>query len=89
MTVAIEGGERVTITLRDRAPEVDVTAFDPGDLRDLAESASPRGRGLAMIELLTQSMRHRRRRGGGNELELTFSVEHLTRRAEATLDDAA
>jgi hypothetical protein len=39
--------------------------------------------------MLTRSTRHRPRRGGGNELELTFNVEDLARRAEATLDDAA
>jgi anti-sigma regulatory factor (Ser/Thr protein kinase) len=89
VTVSVEAGENVTIVLRDRAPVLDVTSLASGDLKELARRAAPRGRGLAMIGMLARSMRHRPRRGGGNELELAFNVEELARRAEETLNDAA
>ena len=43
VTVALEPGERFTITLRDRAPVLDVTSLSPNDLKELARSAAPRG----------------------------------------------
>jgi anti-sigma regulatory factor (Ser/Thr protein kinase) len=89
VTVAIESGRTVTITLRDRAPALDVTSLAPNDLKQLARTAAPRGRGLAMIELLVRSVSHRPRRGGGNELELVFDAEDLARRVEQSLEDAA
>ncbi len=77
------------VTLRDRAPVVDVTALPARDLARLAEERAERGRGLAMVRGLCRSMAHRRRRGGGNELVLVFDAAALTRRVEEQLRDAA
>lgn len=67
------------IVLRDRAPLVDVSRIAPGDLKELARRHASRGRGLALIRLFTQTVRHRPRRGGGNELVLEFDPERLRR----------
>ena len=89
VTVTIEPGGVFTIILRDRAPLKDVTSLPSGDLKELARTSATRGRGLAMIDLLARSVTHRKRRGGGNELELVFDAEDLVRRVEASLKDAA
>jgi anti-sigma regulatory factor (Ser/Thr protein kinase) len=83
------GQEGFQVTLRDRAPVTDVTRIAPGDLKELARRRASRGRGLALIRLLTTSMTHRPRPGGGNELVLTFDLRHLTRVVEEHFRHAA
>jgi anti-sigma regulatory factor (Ser/Thr protein kinase) len=80
---------RFQVTLRDRAPLTDVTRIVPGDLKELARARASRGRGLALMRLLTSSMTHRPRRGGGNELVLAFDPVHLGRVIEDYFRNAA
>ena len=80
---------RFQVTLRDRAPLTDVTRIVPGDLKELARTRASRGRGLALMRLLTSSMTHRPRRGGGNELVLVFDPAHLGRVIEDHFRNAA
>ncbi len=77
------------IVLRDRAPLTDVTRIVPGDLKELARRRASRGRGLALMRLLTTTMTHRPRAGGGNELVLLFDSSHLTRVIEEHFRHAA
>lgn len=80
---------RLEVVVRDRAPVVDVTGIPHGDLKELARCRASRGRGLAMIRLLTRSVSHRPRPGGGNDLVLVFETGHLSRVIEEHLRDAA
>jgi len=82
-------GEIFEISIRDRAAVMDVTAIPVANLGRLARDRAARGRGLAMVRLLAESMTHRPRRGGGNELTLTFDAAQLSRRAEEKIGDAA
>ncbi len=82
-------GERFEITVRDRAPVIDVTARPVVSLRTLARKRAPRGRGLAMVRRLAESLRHRSRPGGGNELTLIFDAVALSRLGEEPFRDAA
>jgi anti-sigma regulatory factor (Ser/Thr protein kinase) len=81
--------DRVQVVLRDRAPLADVTHIVPGDLKELARRRASRGRGLALMRLLTTSMTHRPRSGGGNELVLLFDTNHLARVIEEHFRNAA
>jgi anti-sigma regulatory factor (Ser/Thr protein kinase) len=81
--------DRFQVTLRDRAPVTDITRIVPGDLKELARQRASRGRGLALIRLLSISMNHRSRPGGGNELELLFDPHHLARVIEEHFRNAA
>jgi anti-sigma regulatory factor (Ser/Thr protein kinase) len=81
--------DRFEVTLRDRAPLADVTRIVPGDLKELARRRASRGRGLALMRLLTTSMVHRPRPGGGNELILLFDPHHLARVIEEHFRNAA
>jgi anti-sigma regulatory factor (Ser/Thr protein kinase) len=81
--------DRVQVTLRDRAPVADVTRIVPGDLKELARRRASRGRGLALMRLLTTDMVHRPRPGGGNDLVLLFDSHHLTRVIEEHFRNAA
>ena len=81
--------DRFQVVLRDRAPLADVTHIVPGDLKELARRRASRGRGLALIRLLSTAMMHRPRPGGGNELVLLFDTNHLTRVIEEHFRNAA
>ncbi|HET9232512.1 MAG TPA: ATP-binding protein [Candidatus Eisenbacteria bacterium] len=85
---ALDDG-RFQVMLRDRAPLTDVTIIAPGDLKELARTRASRGRGLALMRLLTSSMTHRPRHGGGNELILVFDTVHLGRVIEEHFRNAA
>jgi len=81
--------DRFQIELRDRAPTVDVSRMIPGDLKQLAARQSIRGRGVAMVRMFTESVRHAPRRGGGNILTLVFDAGRLSRLAEEHSREAA
>ena len=81
--------DRFHVTLRDRAPLADVTRIAPGDLKELARRRASRGRGLALMRLLTTAMVHHPRPGGGNDLQLVFDTHHLTRVIEEHFRNAA
>ena len=81
--------DRFQVILRDRAPVADVTRIAPGDLKELARRRASRGRGLALMRLLTTAMIHRPRPGGGNDLVLLFDASHLTRVVEEHFRNAA
>jgi anti-sigma regulatory factor (Ser/Thr protein kinase) len=81
--------EVFSVALKDRAPLIDVTTLTPGNLRELAHRHAERGRGMAMIHLLTQDIAHRPRAGHGNELILIFGAAHLCDLAGKNSRDAA
>jgi anti-sigma regulatory factor (Ser/Thr protein kinase) len=81
--------ERFAIVLRDRAPVFDVTTLAPVDLDRLAREFATRGRGLAIVRQIADSVRHRPRRGGGNELTLIFNAERLSGGVENLREEAA
>ena len=81
--------DRFQVILRDRAPVADVTRIVPGDLKELARRRASRGRGLALMRLLTTAMIHHPRVGGGNDLVLLFEVSHLSRVVEEHFRNAA
>ncbi len=89
VTVRIGEQERFAVVLRDRAPVIDVTALPPADLDRLAREFATRGRGLAIVRQIADSMCHRARRGGGNELTLTFDAERLAGGMENLREEAA
>ena len=89
IVIRIDVGGRFAVTLRDRAPECDVTALPAVDLDRLARACAERGRGLAMVRRIAASMRHRARRGGGNELTLTFDATRLSGGAGSLCEEAA
>jgi anti-sigma regulatory factor (Ser/Thr protein kinase) len=81
--------DRFRIELRDRAATVDVSRLTPGDLKTLAARRSIRGRGVALVRMFTEEVRHAPRRGGGNVLTLIFDAARLSRLAEEHSRDAA
>ncbi len=89
LSVQAREDESFEITIRDRAPSVDVTGIPPKNLGRLAHDRAVRGRGLAMARLLSRSMEHHLRPGGGNELTLVFDAVDLSRRVAEDLGDAA
>ncbi len=89
VTVRIGERERFAVILRDRAPVFDVTSLPPADLDRLAREFATRGRGLAIVRQIADSMRHRARRGGGNELTLIFDAERLAGGVEHLREEAA
>jgi anti-sigma regulatory factor (Ser/Thr protein kinase) len=82
--VAVRPGTagRVEVVLRDRGPLVDVSRIPPGNLKELAQRHASRGRGLALIHLFAESLCHRARGGGGNELVLVFHPRRLAHAIE-------
>lgn len=89
VTVRADAREHFTVILRDRAPALDVTALPVADLDRLASEFATRGRGLAIMRQITDSMCHRARHGGGNELTLNFDAERLAGGAENLREEAA
>lgn len=59
------------------------------DLLELAESGATRGRGLAIVRLLTQTMRRVPRPRGGSTLTLVFNRRTLRETAREHLREAA
>ena len=78
-----------TVTLQDRAPIVDISRLAPGDLEELAQRHATRGRGVALVRVLSQRVTHRARKGGGNEVTLHFDVDQLSRVAKEQTSEAA
>ncbi len=89
VTVRVDGHGRFSIILRDRAPVFDVTELPAVDLDRLAREFATRGRGLAIVRQIADSMGHRARRGGGNELTLTFDAGRLAGGVEHLREEAA
>jgi len=77
------------VTLKDRARVLDITRIPPGNLKKLARKQAERGRGLALVQILTRDLSHRRRAGGGNVITLVFDAEHLSEVAKEHSRDAA
>lgn len=77
------------VTIKDRARLIDITRIHPGNLKKLARERAQRGRGLALVHLLTRTMNHLRRVGGGNVIVLEFDAEHLSEIAREHSRDAA
>jgi anti-sigma regulatory factor (Ser/Thr protein kinase) len=77
------------VRILDRAPERDVTRIPVTPLARSARRAAVRGRGLALVRLLSESMTHRARDGGGNRLELVFDADRLSRAVQEELGEAA
>lgn len=65
----------IVIVLADTAPVFDPTTVAEPDLTVPALRRHPGGMGLHLIRLSTDSMVHRPRRGGGNILTLTRSLD--------------
>lgn len=78
--LAPTGPRTFRVTLKDRATFLD--RIVPGDLKDLARKRTLRGRGMALVTVLTLALSHGPRKGGGNVWTLEFDAEHLTRLAE-------
>jgi len=89
VVVQIREPEVFEVTLKDRARMLDVTRIHPGNLKKLARERAERGRGLALVHLLTIAMNHRRRTGGGNIINLVFDAAHLSEIAREHSRDAA
>jgi anti-sigma regulatory factor (Ser/Thr protein kinase) len=89
VTVKALDDHRFRVRILDRAPERDVTRLPVVPLARSAHQAAVRGRGLAMVRLLTEAMSHCRRRGGGNRLELVFDADRLSRAVEEEFGEAA
>ncbi len=69
-------GDRIVVTVADRAPAFDPTTVAPPDPAIPPGRRRPGGMGVHLIRAATDSMTHRRRPGGGNVLTLvrTLSV---------------
>jgi anti-sigma regulatory factor (Ser/Thr protein kinase) len=78
VVVRIREPEVFEVTLKDRARVLDITRLRPGNLKKLARKQAERGRGLALVQLLTRNMNYRKRAGGGNVITLVFDAEHLS-----------
>jgi anti-sigma regulatory factor (Ser/Thr protein kinase) len=87
--VRVGKDETFEVTLQDRARFLDITQLVPGNLKELARRRAARGRGVALVHLLVQSVEHKERRGGGNEVTLTFDAGHLSRVAREHTREAA
>ena len=89
MVVRRAPGNGIEVSLWDRAPQGDLTRIPPGNLQTLAATAATRGRGRALVGMLTRSLSYLPRRGGGNVLTLTFDPAQLDATLENELRDAA
>ena len=78
VVVQMREPEVFEVTLKDRARVLDVTRIHPGNLKKLARERAERGRGLALVHILTRAMNHRKRGGGGNIINLVFDAAHLS-----------
>jgi anti-sigma regulatory factor (Ser/Thr protein kinase) len=67
--------DNIVIVLSDTAPSFDPTTVAEPDLSVPALRRRPGGMGIHLIRLATDSMIHRPRRGGGNILTLTRSLD--------------
>ena len=67
--------DHIVIVLSDTAPSFDPTTAPEPDLSVPALRRRPGGMGIHLIRLATDSMVHRPRRGGGNILTLTRSLD--------------
>ena len=67
--------DNIVIVLSDTAPSFDPTTVAEPDLSVPALRRRPGGMGIHLIRLSTDSMVHRSRRGGGNILTLTRSLD--------------
>ena len=67
--------DHIVIVLSDTAPMFDPTVVPEPDLSVPALRRRPGGMGLHLIRLATDSMEHRPRRGGGNILTLSRSLD--------------
>ena len=67
--------DHIVIVLSDRAPMFDPTTVPEPDLSIPALRRRPGGMGIHLIRLATDSIAHRPRRGGGNILTLTRSLD--------------
>jgi len=63
-------GDRLEVTLLDRAPLFEVTSVPAPDLSVPPLQRRPGGMGVHLMRELTDELRHRPRPGGGNELTL-------------------
>jgi serine/threonine-protein kinase RsbW len=68
-------GDTIVIELADRAPAFDPTAFPEPDLTVPPMRRKPGGMGIHLIRQATDSLEYRARRGGGNILTLTRSLD--------------
>ena len=87
--VLIREPEVFEVTIKDRARLIDITRIQSGNLKKLARERAERGRGLALVHLLTRTMNHLERVGGGNVIVLEFDAEHLSEIAREHSRDAA
>jgi anti-sigma regulatory factor (Ser/Thr protein kinase) len=76
--VRIREPEVFEVTIKDRARMIDISRIPPGNLKKLAKQQAERGRGLALVQILTREMNHQERLGGGNVTTLVFDAEHLS-----------
>ena len=67
--------DHIVIVLSDTAPTFDPTTVPEPDLSVPALRRHPGGMGIHLIRLATDSIAHRPRRGGGNILTLTRSLD--------------
>ena len=67
--------DHIVIELSDTAPTFDPTTVPEPDLSVPALRRHPGGMGIHLIRLATDSIAHRPRRGGGNILTLTRSLD--------------
>jgi anti-sigma regulatory factor (Ser/Thr protein kinase) len=67
--------DHIVIELSDTAPTFDPTTVPEPDLSVPALRRHPGGMGIHLIRLATDSITHRPRRGGGNILTLTRSLD--------------
>ena len=67
--------DHIVIVLSDTAPSFDPTTVAEPDLSVPVLRRRPGGMGIHLIRLATDSMVHRPRRGGGNILTLTRSLD--------------
>jgi len=68
-------GDRIVITLSDRAPAFDPTGIPEPDLAVPPDRRRPGGMGIHLMRQATASITHRPRPGGGNILTMTRRLE--------------
>lgn len=89
VVVRMREPEIFEVTLKDRARVLDITRLHPGNLKKLARKRAERGRGLALVQMLTRNINYKRRAGGGNVITLVFDAEHLSEVAKEHSREAA